>query len=461
MKAIGFFYSWSGRRELDSYFGQVARAFGELGIELKVVLGNELLHPNGSLQSLHPFVREEKLLDYVATEQPDFLFSVNNAGMTNRLEQASRVPVVKWLVDDVSHLFFHDGVAAAERLFDGSARVICYSTTLVDQLAAATPMAGGRTSWVAHGTNLAGADFRSADPTIPTSFIGTCLDHRPFVKVLEAAARKGVADEVLDALAMIKRDYSTAVATLPGSESLAEAIRDAGFGTEHFKRILADLATTQNRIQGLLRVEDLGLRLFGNDLWLNSLAVTPKLAERFEFLERVNSHDRLLATYARSRISVNIPNVQNCAGLAVRVFDVIASPSLLITEYHPDSDLIRLFGPDCPVPMYKDFAHLRHLCRHFLDHEDERLALVARCNALVGRDFRIPNRVSEMLAAGGVSVVAEGAPSRPYEIVDTRQFYGVPRTFDRVGPWVTLRGKRLIKRLASPLLKHAPPTSTS
>jgi hypothetical protein len=153
---------------------------------------------------------------------------------------------------------------------------------------------------------------------------------------------------------------------------------------------------------------------------------------------------------------VNIPNVQNCAGLAVRVFDVMASPSLLITEYHPDSDLIRLFGADCPVPMYKDFGHLRELCRHYLDHEEERLALVAKCNALVGSAFLLPNRLGEMLAAGGVEVPRGRATAKLYEIIDTRRFYGFPRTVDRVEPWVRLAGKRLLKQLAGPILTLRP-----
>jgi hypothetical protein len=456
VKAIGFFYSWSGRRELDSYFDQVASAFGALGIELHVVLANELLHPNGSLHGLNPFVSEKKLLRFVARERPDFLFSVNNAGMTAALERSFPIPIVKWLVDDLPHLFFHDGVAAAERLFDGPAQVICYSTTLAGQVAAAAATGEGRISWVAHGTNLAGAEFGPGEPTIPISFIGTCLDHRPFLAVLKAAAPRGAAAEVLRALAMMKQDYIAAAAAPLDSEVLAEAIREAGFDAEHFKRILTDLATTQNRIQGLLQIEDLGLHLFGNDLWLNSLAVTPRLADRFEFVERVNSYQRLLSTYARSRISVNIPNVQNCAGLAVRVFDVMASPSLLITEYHPDSDLIRLFGADCPVPMYKDFGHLRELCRHYLDHEEERLALVAKCNALVGSAFLLPNRLGEMLAAGGVEVPRGRATAKLYEIIDTRRFYGFPRTVDRVEPWVRLAGKRLLKQLAGPILTLRP-----
>jgi hypothetical protein len=453
VKAIAFIYSWSGRRELDTYFDQVARAFGQLGITLKVVLGNELLHPNGSLRSLHPYVDEDKLLAFVAAEQPDFLFTVNNSGMTSGLEQASRVPIVKWLVDDISHLFFHDGVADAQRLFARASHVICYSTTLLGQLAAAAPEAQDRLSWVPHGSSLAGTLTQPEQPAIPISFVGTCLDHRPFLRVLEAARSRGATRLVLAALEDMRQDYVSAAARPPAADPLVRTIEDAGVDRDHWQRVLADLVTSQNRVQALLKIEDLGLHLFGNDLWLNSLAVTSRLADRFEFERPVNSHERLLHTYARSRISVNIPNVQNCAGLAVRVFDVMASPSLLISEYHPDSDLFRLFGRDCPVPMYKSFDHLRELCTHYLNDEEERSRLVRRSNELVGPQFRIRNRLAAMLTVAGISCPDTPGEADKYEIVDTKRFYGLPRSRKRVSPWLRLAGKRAAKRLASPLFK--------
>ena len=33
MKAVGFFYDWSGRRTLDPYFRSIANAFADLGME--------------------------------------------------------------------------------------------------------------------------------------------------------------------------------------------------------------------------------------------------------------------------------------------------------------------------------------------------------------------------------------------------------------------------------------------
>ena len=96
MKAVGFFYTWNGRRTLDPYFGQVADAFAELGIELKIILANELIHPKGGQETLSPFADEAGIVAFVNRERPDLIFSVNNAGMTARVEAGITAPIIKW-----------------------------------------------------------------------------------------------------------------------------------------------------------------------------------------------------------------------------------------------------------------------------------------------------------------------------------------------------------------------------
>ena len=428
MKAVGFFYSWSGKRRLDPYFGAFADAFADLGIDLKIVLANELLDPAIGPHSLHPLVDESKLIAFVEAERPDFLFSVNNAGMTARLQKAVKLPIVKWLVDDVPHLFSHDGSDPVSG--ESGETLICYSSTLLDQIRERTAGVRERSFWVSHGTDLAGRRFDAAPSSYPISFVGSALDYRPMLRLLEAARRRGAASQVLSALSALRADYVRGSAELRPGPELKQALADIGITVSAFERYLADTLTTQNRMEGLRRIADLGLHLFGNDLWLDSLCCTTGLAERFEFDNRIDSYDKLLGVYAASRISVNIPNVQNCAGLAARVFDIMASPSLLITEHHPRSDLYALFGEDCPVPMYRDFDHLRELCAYYLDNEAERLRVVERCNALVDERFLLRNRLGEMLRLAGISPAADREAGPP-EIVRARAFHGIPR---RLGP---------------------------
>jgi hypothetical protein len=426
MKALGFFYSWSGRRQLDPYFGSFARAFAELGIELEIVFANELLEPGRGMASLHPLVDEKRLLAAIRKRRPDFLFSVNNAGMTPAVTAGAGVPVIKWLVDDVPHLFFHAGEAA--ETFGNGETIVCYTSTLAAEIERAFPQSRGRVSFVSHGTDLRPSDFTGSPGELPVSFVGSCLDWQPLVRVLDVGKRHGVTGEILAWLAATRDDYARVGENWAPSPALRAALAESGMGELHFRRLLSDVATTQARVEGLRRVADLGLHLYGNALWLQTLSGTSELAEHFEFTRPVDSHRRLMEVYGASRISVNIPNVQNCAGLAARVFDVMASPSLLVTQYHPDSDLVRLFGEDCPVPMYRDLDDLRRICSHFLGNEPERLDLVRRCNLLIGERFALAGRLRQMLALAGLSAEGLVAPAAPARILPVRHFFAVPRS---------------------------------
>ena len=448
MRAVGFFYDWSGRRTLDAYFGQVAQSFAALGIELDIVLGNELVHPAGGQETRNPLVDEAKLIAFVAARAPDFVFSVNNAGMSARLQASLTVPIVKWFVDDAPHLFWPGGRAA--ETFGNGERIVCYSSTLAAQIEADFPQSRGRVSWVSHGTNQAGSHAVACGADYPISFIGSALDVRPLIRLLVAARERGAAEEVLSNLSDLRADYVAASRACDPTSALHAALADVGMTRLDYQRVLADAVTTQDRTEGLRRIADLGLSLFGNERWLESLSCTADLADRFRFDAAIATPAQLQDAYARSRISINIPNVQNCAGLAARVFDVMASPSLLITAHHPHSDLFALFGPDCPVPTYRDFDHLRELCAYYLAHEDERLRVVAECNRLVGERFLVQNRLREMLASAEISIPANPAPARPPRIARAGAFHGLPTERSGVGPWAKLVAKTAAKRVLGP-----------
>lgn len=453
MKAVAFFYAWNDRRELDAYFGQVADAFAQAGVALTIVLGNELLHPRGGQQTRHPFVDEARLIRFVQDEAPDFIFSINNAGLSERLKAATTAPILIWLVDDLPHLFLADGPPRSGLPFAGRERIVCYTTTLARQIADAFPHARDRIGWVSHGTNLAGRTPDRLPAAYPISFVGSCLQSWPFQDLLAAARQRGAVPEILAALHAMRADYAAATHDRQASPELDAALAAADMTWLDYRRTLSDVLTNQNRVAGLSRIADLGLTLFGNDPWLQTANSTPALVEAFAFDVRIDSYDKLLDVYARSKISVNIPNVQNAAGLAARVFDILASPSLLITEAHPDSDLFRLFGADCPIPTYRDFDHLRELCAYYLEHEEERAALVARCNRLVDERFLLGNRVAEMLAFAGIEVPVTAAPGAKPAIVPADAFHGLPRG-GSWKPWLRLKTQRALRGALRPALER-------
>jgi hypothetical protein len=454
MKAVAFFYDWSGKQKLDPYFSQVATAFAELGISLEVILANELLHPAGGQETTNPLVDPAKLNAWVKQQKPDFIFSVNNAGMTAQLAAATTVPIITWLVDDLPHLFFHDGFGNAERHFQKQERIFCYSSTLSEQIRRIFPHASNRIYWISHGTNLAGQILPDEPSVYPISFVGSCFPIENLVDLLSIARKNGAASEVLEHLKLIDRDYVAGSATITTSQALNDSLKTAGFSSFDYHRFLANTITTQNRTEGLRHIAHLGLYLWGSSLWLNTLNSTNIIANSFQFDNPITTPNQLNNIYNASRISINIPNIQNCAGLAARILDVMASSSLLITEYHPDSDLFKLFGPDCPVPMYRSFDHLRELCAYYLEHEAERQHLVRACNRLVDGRFLLRNRLKAMLEAAGITLPTAPTPAQPFQIIPATRFYGIPREWERLSPWARLIGKKAAKTALHPILKR-------
>ncbi len=92
MKAVGFFIPGTAGARSTLISVRSPTAFAELGIELKIIQANELIHPKGGQETLNPFADEASIVAFVNRDRPDFIFSVNNAGMTARVEAASPPP---------------------------------------------------------------------------------------------------------------------------------------------------------------------------------------------------------------------------------------------------------------------------------------------------------------------------------------------------------------------------------
>jgi spore maturation protein CgeB len=99
----------------------------------------------------------------------------------------------------------------------------------------------------------------------------------------------------------------------------------------------------------------------------------------------------------RSKIGININHHQATSGLGYRVFDILASSALLITNFQEDSDFKRLFGEDHKIPTYRTPEELRREVKYYLDHDDKRKELVDYCNQLVAKGFSFEERATQII----------------------------------------------------------------
>ena len=127
-----------------------------------------------------------------------------------------------------------------------------------------------------------------------------------------------------------------------------------------------------------------------------------------------------------------------------RVMDIMASDALLITQYHPESDIFSIFGKECPVVMYKNLDELSELCEYYLSHEDERIRLVRLCNEMVRNGFDFRDRCLDILKLVGISAPSNQSMTGNIEYIDHFKFVFFSK---KIKVFVKLLFIKLIKKM--------------
>jgi len=177
------------------------------------------------------------------------------------------------------------------------------------------------------------------------------------------------------------------------TKKLNEMKQDA----DQLLNLAAGIISTNNRIKALDAICDLGLKIYGPEKWFYTINFSYKLASCYQYVDYIKTRQELCSIYDRTKIGININHHQATSGLGYRVFDLLASSALLITDFYEDSDLNRLFGEDHKIPTFRSPEELRHKVKYYLDHEDERKELVAYCNKLVVKEFSFEERATQLI----------------------------------------------------------------
>jgi spore maturation protein CgeB len=117
----------------------------------------------------------------------------------------------------------------------------------------------------------------------------------------------------------------------------------------------------------------------------------------------VKSFDDLVSIYQNSKISIHIPQIQVRRALPYRVFDIMASDSMLIFPMEEGSEVFKIFGDQPPFPLYRDADHLRQLCIQYLENEEARQAVVKACQDVMAAGFDFSDRVEFIESICGIT----------------------------------------------------------
>ncbi|ATX80293.1 Glycosyl transferases group 1 [Mariprofundus aestuarium] len=376
---VAFVHTYQSDGGFDPYMTAVVHAFEAVGLNVHVICTNDLV-PHLGATSLRSGVSETKLVEYINRLNPVFIFSTNRGGITQAIMDGTSCPIITRMVDLIP--FYHQG-GEGKPLFCERDQVFVPTQESVVAFEQRYPILTGKVHYLPFATDPDAFDAVDyVEQVIPVSFVGTYFYCEKLTDILAQLQRgdSSKREAFLDFIQSLKGDFHMDDQAL---DPIRDICTDVKMSVDDIRMLVSNAYALNKRIHYLDAVSDLGLHLYGTENWIKASQYSLPLISCFQFGEQINNRDKLIRLYQSSKIALNIPHHQAGPGMPYRVYDIMASRALLITEYHPDSELFSLFGRNMPVPMYRNAMELSSLVDYYLNHEEERLAIVTRCNALI------------------------------------------------------------------------------
>jgi hypothetical protein len=400
-----FAYSWTPGKDLDPYIKRIASTIASFGMNVDVYLGSDFAHHDG-IKGLRDPADEEHLADWLSHRPYDFAISFNNSLLLPRVVKALRCRIVSVIVDSKGHIFDHlNDDNRATYTLDAIFAPIYRS--LEEELRRTYPAKAKNFSFIAAATDV--GKRRNARPMKERAAITWIASLVGDDRLDDLLDRNGGSQEWKEALRVCleqieRRGYLRAEQTT--REALDILIAASHWSAAQIEQQLQNIVTNHRRVEIINRLAPLGLRLYGNDRWKKLMPYNAAVVASFHSAKSLASHADLMDIYDNSLISINLPQAQAGTGIQYRVLDVLASRSLLLTKAVAGSDLSYLFGNENPIETFSNLEELVSKCQFYLEHEAERTARIAECNALVSRGYSFEERVSEYLTRSNARAAA-------------------------------------------------------
>jgi hypothetical protein len=328
--------------------------------------------------------------------------------------------VVTWVVDEIEHLFKPNSKTILDQelgKIHSKITVYTFSSAIYDFFKHHHPeIEEKRLYFSASVTDP--EMFKVALPVRQRNivFIGTHVDCSLAIRFMHLCWKnKELRNWVIEFISLLEVNYSDPripmMLNLPVLKTFLSRHKIKG---SQLKMHFANLVSASLRLKMVDSLSSLGIEVFGNPAWINALAKNVSGLKCFQS-ESISTREDLVRIYQSSKIAVQVPQIQVKAALSYRVFDIMASSSLLIHPYDEGSDLYRYFGKNCPVPTYRNSDELYQLCEYYLTHEQERLEKVHECNSLVSSNYSFRQRVFEMTGVDSCQVAEIGSMKVIYQ----------------------------------------------
>ncbi len=419
MKICLFGYAWNPENQPDAYMVETISAFAELGVSVDIYLGNQLSR-GGGIYGLNPQLSKAKITEHIRAQAYDMALSFNNAMLLPEIIDAVAGRVVTMIVDEPEHLFSYLEGGLYD-VFHQDVEVLALSSALERRLLEHVPGIQSRLHFRSPVTRPELMGDPAATPRHAVSWVASLVGDANLDDYFDLIATAPDYHALTRlCLALIERDGD--LRALDDAAALA-VLKTLPWSFDYFEMQMQNIATNRQRLSVVERLSPHGMALFGNKNWRRLLASSAAVMNSLQPGPPVATHADLRRIYDASKISINVPQSHvSQEAIQYRVVDIMASNALLITHRSTPSDLYRIFGDDCPVPTYGDVDELERLCAHYLQNEDERLALVKACNALVREGFSFRDRALDVLRLANLAPPDAASASRDLRWVDLSGF---------------------------------------
>lgn len=120
--------------------------------------------------------------------------------------------------------------------------------------------------------------------------------------------------------------------------------------------------------------------------------------EKLNFVNNMGYADyytQMPQIFAGSRVNLNISLKAIQSGIPLRILDIIGSGGFVISNIQ--TELFEYFEPDVDIVMYEDMKDLIQKTLYYIEHEQERMAIVKRSVQKVKEAFSFDERIKKML----------------------------------------------------------------
>lgn len=444
MKILFLSDSYMQDGTFDPFRKEVLEAISLYGSETKAIITNHFLHSNSSdIRYLQKF-NFNKVVKDVKKFNPDLVFSINRSGLVKALKDviSPEAVYITWFIDSYERV--------PENLLQFTSKDIVWLTGLreyADNFSFQYGVDKNRIIFSPFATNTNIFYPQNKERILDGCLVGTAFCNQSFVDTLNDIATDAEArNTFLQVFESHKHNYIFGIGkTLEekGYKRHAEKTR------ENWQMIFDDQISIEKRVRFISALYEFNIKIYGepNHLWIKYLSIyQSSMLSKYQY-EPIRTPEDLADLYNTSKIGINILHHQaSNHSLPIRVFDLIACKTLLLTEKKSVNALQEIgLIENIDFVCFENENDLKNQFYFYLKNDSMRDKIVESAYLKIKQFHSLKSRIQQGINASlGKQVKADDFQKVPIKIIDYNS-----HLFKLFKPVLPLNRKKYLR-----LLKH-------